>query len=54
MAAGSRKQSGTGSYSLKAVLDEEGIKNNLVSDIRARYKDTKATWKAARMTELYK
>lgn len=39
---------------IQAVLDEEGIKNNLVSDIRARYKDTKATWKAARMTELYK
>ena len=39
---------------IQAVLDENKVKNNLVSDIRDRYKDSKITWKAARMAELYR
>lgn len=39
---------------IQAVLDEQGSKEELVKEIRAYYKENKATWKAACMTELYK
>lgn len=38
---------------IQAVLDRQNDKSNLVAEIRAYYQESKASWKAAQMTELY-
>lgn len=38
---------------IQAVLNRIGDSSNLVSEIRAYYENSKANWKAAKMTELY-
>ena len=35
------------------VLKRQGKSNDLVNSIRSYYEESKATWKAAKMTELY-
>ena len=39
--------------SMQAVLKQYGQSTELVDEIRLYYEDSKATWKAAKMTELY-
>lgn len=39
---------------IQKELDRQGRKDDLVSEIRAFYQETKATWKAMRLTELKK
>ena len=38
---------------IQTILKEQGKSTALVSEIRAYYEDSKANWKAAKMTELY-
>ena len=38
---------------IQDILEEQGNSTALVDEIRAYYEDSKATWKASKMTELY-
>lgn len=38
---------------IQSVLEQQGRSTDLVNEIRTYYEETKANWKAAKMTELY-